>query len=99
MQIQKNKTDNQVTLHISGRLDTNTAPELETFISDIFSEADILIFDLSDLEYLSSAGLRVILHCEKQIKKKNGKFIVANVPNIIMDVFEVTGFTDFLIFQ
>ena len=76
---------------ISGRLDTTTAPELEKELD--FTGITSVEFDLADLEYVSSAGLRVILMVQKNMK---GNFVLKNVKPEIMEIFEITGFADIL---
>ena len=83
------------TIALSGRLDTTTAPQLEAELADALKGVALLIFDLSDLEYLSSAGLRVILAAQKRMNIQ-GKMIVRHANETIMEIFTVTGFTDIL---
>ncbi len=85
----------ELEVKVSGRLDTTTAPQLETELKENIGNSELLILDFSELEYLSSAGLRVILAAQK-IMNKQGKMIVRNVNETIMDIFDVTGFTDIL---
>lgn len=84
-----------MTLRLVGRLDTNTAPELDARIKTDIAEIDGLTLDMSDLEYVSSAGLRVILSTHKAMSKQGG-MKVANVREAVMEVLEATGFTDVL---
>ncbi|MBD5482266.1 MAG: STAS domain-containing protein [Lachnospiraceae bacterium] len=96
MTITKNTENGVLTLALEGRLDTNTAPELEKEIgADLTADVQSLILDLKDLEYISSAGLRVLLAAQKKMNKQ-GNMVVKNVNDMIMDVFEVTGFVDIL---
>ena len=92
-----NKTLNGKTLNIAleGRLDTMTAPELEKELNQSLSGADSLTLDFSRLEYISSAGLRVLLSAHKAMSTKGG-MKVTNVNEIVQEVFEVTGFADIL---
>ena len=85
----------KVTLALEGRLDTTTAPQLETELKAALPDAEAVCFDFEKLEYISSAGLRVLLSVHKQMKDKGGMEL-CHVNEAIMDVFEVTGFTDFL---
>lgn len=85
----------KVTLALEGRLDTTTAPQLETELKTALADADAVCFDFEKLEYISSAGLRVLLSVHKQMKDKGGMEL-CHVNEAIMEVFEVTGFTDFL---
>lgn len=92
-----NKTVNGTKLEIAleGRLDTMTAPELEAELNKTLGGADSLVLDFSNLEYISSAGLRVLLSAHKVMSKKGG-MKVCNVNEVVKEVFEVTGFADIL---
>ena len=92
-----NKTQNGSTLVIAleGRLDTMTAPELEAELNASLKDAEALEMDFSKLEYISSAGLRVLLSAHKVMSAKEG-MTVKNVNEIVAEVFEVTGFADIL---
>ena len=92
-----NKTIDGSALHISleGRLDTTTAPQLEAELKQSMDGVTMLELDFDKLEYLSSAGLRVILAAQKTMNKQ-GKMIIRHVNETIMEVFEVTGFIDIL---
>ena len=85
----------KLTLALEGRLDTTTAPQLEEEIKGALSGVTELVLDFSRLEYLSSAGLRVILSAQK-IMNKQGKMVIRHVNETILEVFEVTGFSDIL---
>ena len=89
----KNGTD--LTLKLEGRLDTVTAPQLEEELKSSIDETENLVFDLSGLNYISSAGLRVLLSAQKRMNAK-GTMKVTGVNSIIMEIFDVTGFTDIL---
>ncbi len=90
------KKDNQrLVVALTGRLDTTTSPSLESALDQNLSEVTEFILDLSALDYVSSAGLRVILAAQKQMMKK-GKMCVKNVNTSVMEVFEITGFADIL---
>lgn len=89
------KTETPVVLALSGRLDTATAPELESEISELLSSENALILDMENLEYISSAGLRVILKTQKALSGKGG-LKLTNVPEAVKEVFDITGFSDFL---
>lgn len=86
---------NQNTLSLSGRLDTGTAPTLERELSELLPTVDALTLDLEHLEYISSAGLRVILKVQKALANKGG-LTVTHVPEAVQEVFDITGFSDFL---
>ncbi len=95
MNIIKNANGNELTIAIEGRLDTTTAPQLEAEIKQSIDGISVLVFDLNALEYISSAGLRVLLSAQK-VMNKQGSMIVKNVCETVMEVFEVTGFVDIL---
>lgn len=86
----------QLIMQVSGRLNTNTAPELETELQGILDDTNDLVLDLDGLDYISSAGLRVILSTQKAMTRKKGSLVVRNVKPEIYEVFEMTGFLDFL---
>lgn len=94
MTIDKKKDGSNCTVTITGRLDTTTAPELENELKDLDGITQ-LSFDFSGLEYVSSAGLRVLLSTQKRMNKQ-GSMVIKNVNAIIREVFEVTGFIDIL---
>ena len=95
MTIQVQNEGTVCTLILSGRLDTTTAPELEQAVAQHAAAAETLIFDLKDLSYTSSAGLRVFLKAQKQMNRQ-GNMKLKNVCPDIMEIFEDTGFTDIL---
>ena len=95
MNIIKNKENDTLFIALTGRLDTTTAPELEAEVKSSLDNVNELVFDFEKLEYISSAGLRVILGAEKIMKGK-GSMVVRNVNDTIMEVFEITGFSDIL---
>ena len=95
MKIEKKAEGNKLTVALEGRLDTTTAPELEEALKDALEKVDDLTMDFSGLEYISSAGLRVLLATQK-IMNKQGAMRVINVNEVVMDVFDVTGFADIL---
>lgn len=82
-------------LALAGRLDTMTAPELETEISAMLPTVQSLTLDMEKLDYISSAGLRVILKTQKALEKKSG-LKITHVPEAVREVFDMTGFSDFL---
>ena len=86
---------NEETLALAGRLDTLTAPELETEISAMLPSVQALTLDMEKLDYISSAGLRVILKTQKTLEKKSGLKLI-HVPEAVKEVFDITGFSDFL---
>lgn len=95
MNIIEYKNGNELTLALQGRLDTSTAPILEAKLAECIQDIDSLVLDLKDLEYISSAGLRVLLSAHKRIGVKGGMKVV-NVNEIIMEIFEITRFKDIL---
>ena len=95
MTIEKIAESNKLTITLTGRLDTTTAPQLETELKQNISGVNELVLDLAALEYLSSAGLRVLLSAQK-VMNHQGNMVVRNVNEIIMEIFEVTGFVDVL---
>lgn len=95
MNINKNQEDKKVTLTVEGRLDTTTAPELEAAIEECIEGLEELDLDFANLEYISSAGLRVILAAQKKMNKQ-GTMVIRNANDVIMEVFEITGFVDIL---
>lgn len=95
MTIEKSMEGTQLTLILTGRLDTTTAPQLEAELKRSIGGAKSLVLDFADLEYLSSAGLRVLLVAQK-VMNKQGKMIIRNVNETISEVFEITGFSDIL---
>lgn len=95
MTIQKNLEGTTLTLAPEGRLDTTTAPQLEAEVKDSLEGVTALVLDLAGLEYISSAGLRVVLSAQKAMNKQ-GSMVVRNVNEYVMEVLEVTGFADIL---
>ncbi len=95
MNIVKTQNGNALTVALEGRLDTMTAPELEAALKDALAGVEELTFDLEKLDYISSAGLRVLLSTQKTMNKQ-GSMQVLHANEIIMEIFEVTGFTDIL---
>ena len=95
MTITKNKNDNFLTLKLEGRLDTTTAPQLENELSENLNGVTELTIDFAELSYISSAGLRVLLATQKRMNKQ-GSMKLINVNDIVMEVFEITGFVDIL---
>lgn len=95
MTIEKKINGEAVTLVVSGRLDTQTAPELENELDAVLSGIRELTFDMTNLEYVSSAGLRVILKAQKAMNAQ-GSMKLTGVNDSIMEVFDITGFLDIL---
>ena len=95
MKIDQNKNGNELNIALEGRLDTTTAPELDAALRASLDGVTALNLDFSGLEYISSAGLRVLLSAQK-IMNKQGEMKLTNVSEPIMEIFEVTGFSDIL---
>ena len=95
MTIEKKANGNALEIAVEGRLDTMTAPELEAELGKSLEGVETLTMDFSKLEYISSAGLRVLLSAHKAMSGKGGMKVV-NVNEIVQEVFEVTGFSDIL---
>lgn len=95
MTINRTVNGSVLTLALEGRLDTTTAPQLEAEVKASIAGVTEFILDMKDLAYISSAGLRVLLAAQKQMNKQ-GSMVLKNVCEAIMEVFEVTGFSDIL---
>ena len=95
MTIEIKKNADELVLEITGRLDTITAPALDKTINENLGENKSLILDFKNLEYISSAGLRVLLSTQKKLQQK-GTMKLKNVREEVMEVFEITGFVDIL---
>lgn len=95
MKINKNLNATELTIALEGRLDTTTAPGLEAELKNSLTGIESLAMDFAELEYISSAGLRVLLSAQK-VMNKQGKLVIRHVNETIMEVFEVTGFIDIL---
>lgn len=93
MTIDIKKNSDEVVFEISGRLDTTTAPALDKALNEDALDVNNLVLDLKGLEYVSSAGLRVLLSTQKRVKQ-NGKMKIKNVCENVMEIFEMTGFAD-----
>ena len=95
MDIRKELTDERLTMAVSGRLDTTTAPELDAALKEALPGVKELVLDFSALDYISSAGLRVLLSTQK-IMSKQGSMKLTGVNEGVMEVFEITGFSGIL---
>ena len=95
MNILKTKAENTMTVALEGRLDTVTAPRLEAELRTSVSGIEKLVLDLEKLDYISSSGLRVLLSAQK-VMNRQGEMIVCHVQPGIMEIFEVTGFSEML---
>lgn len=95
MTINGERKEAALKISLEGRLDTTTAPMLETYLSENLTEDVLeLLFDFEQLSYISSAGLRVLLSTQKNMNKRNGKMVFCNVADLIMDIFDAVGFVD-----
>ena len=95
LNIVKEKNGNELTVALEGRLDTTTAPELEEVVKNELGGVTSLIADMAKLEYISSAGLRVLLSGQK-VMNSQGSMVIKNASDDIKEIFDVTGFTDIL---
>ena len=95
MTIERILEEKTLTITLTGRLDTTTAPKLESELKENISGVEKLVLDFAGLEYLSSAGLRVLLSAQK-VMNRQGSMTVKNVNETIMEIFEITGFVDVL---
>ena len=93
MKIDFNKNDGNLNVVLDGRLDTTTAPDFENFLANNYNGEAMLVLDFEKLSYISSAGLRVLLAAQKKTK---GAMKLTNVCELVMEVFEMTGFADIL---
>ena len=98
MTIDIKKNASAITIEVVGRLDTITAPVLEQMINDNMANMQNLVFDFKGLEYISSAGLRVLLSSQKKMQKI-GTMKLVNVCEDVMEIFEMTGFADILVIE
>lgn len=95
LDIKKNIDGKKLEIVLSGRLDTTTAPMLDASVKESIEGIESLVFDFAKLEYISSAGLRVLLSTQKTMNKQ-GDMVVKNVSDDVKEIFEVTGFADIL---
>ena len=96
MEITKELDGKKLTVALSGRLDTTTAPVLEKELKESLNGIEELVLDFSSLDYISSAGLRVLLSAQKTINAAKGTMVVSGANDIVKEIFEVTGFSDIL---
>ncbi len=95
MNIVKNTENSKLTVALEGRLDTNTAPQLEQELKESLADITELVIDMAGLEYVSSAGLRVLLSVHKTMMASKG-MVIKNVNEEIKEIFDITGFSDVL---
>ena len=98
MTIEIKRNTNETVIELTGRLDTTTAPALDKTVNEDIRDAKNLVLDFGGLEYVSSAGLRVILGAQKRMQKV-GTMKLKNVCEAVMEVFEMTGFADILVIE
>ena len=96
MEFKFNKQDSSLTVTISGNIDTVTAPELDSKLQENISDVKDLVLDFAAVDYISSAGLRVILMANQQMEDVDGNLTIKNVNEDVRDVFEMTGFDSLL---
>jgi anti-sigma B factor antagonist len=96
MEIKVNTNGASKTVMLNGRLDTTTAPQLEKELAGQFDGTQEMIFDLENLQYISSAGLRVLLSTQKKINSQGASMIIRHVNDMVMEILDVTGFLDIL---
>lgn len=93
MQISTVKDNTKLTVSVSGKIDTATAPELESFVTDNIEGITELVLDLAEVEYVSSAGLRSILQAQKDMNKQEGKMKILNLSESVKEIFDMIGFS------
>lgn len=98
MTINKISEGEKLIIELEGRLDTSTTPQLEEELKNSITSVKELVFDFSKLEYISSAGLRVLLSSQKTMNKQ-GTMVIRNANDTIKEIFDVTGFVDILTIQ
>lgn len=96
MEIRITTKETEMTVALNGRLDTNTAPKLEKELGTQLESTKSLILDFENLQYISSAGLRVLLGTQKKMNAQKGSMVIRHANEMIMEIFEVTGFSDIL---
>ena len=94
MEIKSTTEGTRLTIAVSGRVDTVTAPELEAGLK--FGDATCVVIDLANVPYMSSAGLRLLLAAHKKMVAKGGELQIANVQDVVREVLDITGFSDIL---
>ncbi len=96
MTINVNRDFELVTLEITGRLDTTTAPNLESVVNELSEDTKELVFDISGVEYISSAGIRVIISAHKKMKSNQGTMRIEKANELVREVFEMTGLSEMI---
>lgn len=95
MKINNQKEGTQLVIALEGRLDTTSAPQLDEAVKASIEGVELLVMDFAALEYISSAGLRVLLSTQK-VMNKQGKMVIRNANDVVKEVFDMTGFSDIL---
>ena len=95
MKISNQKEGTQLVIALEGRLDTTSAPQLDEVVKAEIAGVEMLVMDFKALEYISSAGLRVLLSTQK-VMNKQGKMVIRNANDVVKEVFDMTGFSDIL---
>ncbi len=96
MKLTKKRDGKKLTVTIEGNLDAKTAPELEEALKGELEETEELFFDMRDMEYTSSVGLRVLLNAYQEIDEKEGRMVMQHLNDDVKEILDLTGFTDFL---
>lgn len=96
MEVNSSLKDGVVSLEIKGRIDTTTSPALQNELMKAFQKADQVVLDFTEVEYISSAGLRILLLGHKTAEAKNGSMKIIHVEKSVMNVLQMTGFSNFL---
>ncbi len=99
LNIEKKQEGDALTVVLSGRLDTNTAPGFQAEMEPLLGGVSKLTLDIEKLDYISSAGLRVLLFLQQELEGRGKPLVLCHVSDIIRDVFDVTGFLDFLVIE
>ena len=99
MEVKFNKQDSTLTVAISGNIDTVTAPELNSKLQENISGIKDLVLDFAAVDYISSAGLRVVMIANQNMEECDGELTIRNVNDDVMEVFEMTGFADILVIE
>lgn len=100
MEITVNKNESELTMKLSGRLDTNAAPSMMEKLDELLVDGVLrFVLDMADCDYVASSGLRAVLNAQKKMNSLQGTMIVKNVIGDVMEVFDMTGFADILTFE
>lgn len=96
LNISKQLEENVLTVHLAGRIDTNTAPTLQAAVDPVPAGVTKVVLDFDGIDYISSAGLRVLLALTQELEENDGRLELCHVNSLIMDVFDVTGFLEIM---